>query len=125
MLPWLLRCAVPLARLPGVGLMLGLALSGSASAQDWSMTKTASPSTYTAAGTTITYTYVVTKLVSGPDTALNNIRINDDRLGVVCTGRSIPGDGAGGTTTCTANYVTTAAAVLVMPATARSAAVVT
>jgi len=79
---------------------------------DWTMTKSASPTTYTAAGQVINYTYVITSHVStngnfnpGPPT---NGSFTDTKTTVNCPSTSVP---ANGTVTCTSSYTITAADV--------------
>jgi hypothetical protein len=70
------------------------------------VTKTASPATYDAAGTAITYTDTV---VNTGDVTLHDVTVADDRLGKVPCAASTLAPGAA--TTCRAWYVTTAADV--------------
>jgi uncharacterized repeat protein (TIGR01451 family) len=70
------------------------------------VTKTASPTHFAAAGTTITYTYLVTN--SG-NVTLDPVSLTDDRLGpITCPATSLA---PGASTTCTATYITTQADV--------------
>ncbi|MGA7972355.1 MAG: autotransporter domain-containing protein [Pseudolabrys sp.] len=74
-----------------------------------SVTKTASPSTFTAVGQTITYTYVVTDFSTDPSSYANTISVTDDKVtGITCPGTSLA---AGASMTCTGSYTTTAADV--------------
>ena len=71
-----------------------------------SVTKTAAPATYRAAGETITYTYVATNSGNAP---LSGIALTDSKLGTIsCPATALP---PGQSMTCTATYVTTAADV--------------
>jgi hypothetical protein len=68
--------------------------------------KAASPATYAAPGTSITYTYTV---VNTGDVTLHGVTVADDRLGLVSCAASMLAPGAA--TTCRAVYITTAADV--------------
>jgi hypothetical protein len=68
--------------------------------------KAASPATYDAAGTSITYTYTV---VNAGDVTLHDVTVADDRLGPVTCAASTLDPGAD--TVCRAVYVTSAADV--------------
>lgn len=82
-----------------------IATVGQAAAQDWTLTKTANPTTYTAAGQLITYTYVVTN-TRGDGTLTS---LTDDKVtGISCPTTSIP---VNTSLTCTGSYTTTAADV--------------
>ncbi|HHX7304720.1 TPA: DUF7507 domain-containing protein [Legionella anisa] len=74
--------------------------------QGVSLAKSASPTSYTTAGTLITYSYVVTNT---GNVTLNPITVNDDRLGSVTCPVIILDPGL--STTCTATYTTTASDV--------------
>lgn len=76
--------------------------------QSISLTKTASAASYTAAGETITYTYVVTNNGRLPINTGQNIQIQDDKIGTFTCGTITSAIPSGGTHTCTANYTTTA-----------------
>jgi outer membrane autotransporter protein len=77
-----------------------------AAAQTWTLKKTASPTTYTAAGQVINYTYLLTN--TGSQT-IGSISIVDTKVAVVsCPGVIIP---VGGTMTCTGSYTIKAADV--------------
>jgi uncharacterized repeat protein (TIGR01451 family) len=68
------------------------------------LTKTASPTHFSAPGTTITYTYVIKNT---GNVTLDPVSLTDDRLGpITCPDTSLA---PGGSTTCTATYVTTQA----------------
>ena len=86
--------------------LLLLALIGprEASAQAFVLTKTPAPTTYTAAGQTITYTFVVTTVAID---SYYNISLVDDKLGVVACPRTTMG--SPDTMTCTGTYTITAA----------------
>ena len=67
---------------------------------------------YTAAGNTISYTYVVTNNGPLPILTSQNIQIQDDKIGTfTCPAIPAAGIAVGGTHTCTANYTVTAADV--------------
>jgi len=87
------------------GLIAGLSgLPSQAHARDdpsISLTKTASPTTYSAAGQVITYTYVVTLNSGDP----YNIEITDDKVGDFYCGSV---DGMSTPLTCTRTYTITA-----------------
>jgi hypothetical protein len=68
--------------------------------------KAASPATYAAPGTSITYTYTV---VNTGDVTLHGVTVADDRLGLVTCAAGTLAPGAA--TTCRAVYITTAADV--------------
>lgn len=88
--------------------------NSSARAQgEWSLTKTANPTTFTAAGQTITYTYVITKnLTDTGGVGIHHITLVDDRFGpITCPDNKIAGD-APASMTCIKTYQTTAADVL-------------
>ena len=98
---WLVRLAAALFILVAA---LGTSLSR-ASAQDWTLSKTANPTTYTAAGQTITYTYVITNTRGdGTLTSLTDNKVT----GITCPTTSIP---LNTSLTCTGTYATTAADV--------------
>jgi uncharacterized repeat protein (TIGR01451 family) len=80
---------------------------GQASApQPATLAKTASPTTFSAAGQTITYTYVIANPTGGAD--LSGISIQDDMTTVSCPGATLV---PGASMTCSSSYVTTAADV--------------
>jgi hypothetical protein len=97
--------------LAAVGGLLTLFLLASAEralAQDWTLTKTPSPPTYTAAGQTITYTYVITDIGGSIGTLFS---LTDNRVApanISCPSNNIPPNG---TLTCTGAYTTTNADV--------------
>jgi outer membrane autotransporter protein len=73
---------------------------------DWTLTKTANPTTYSAAGQVITYTYVIKSHIGAPGTLAT---LTDTKVAAVnCPTHNIP---ANGTLTCTGSYTTTAADV--------------
>jgi outer membrane autotransporter protein len=74
-----------------------------------SVTKTASPATFSGAGQTITYTYVVTDFSTDPSSFADTISVTDDKVTpVTCPGTTLA---AGASMTCTGSYITTAADV--------------
>ena len=74
-------------------------LDRAAAQADFTFTKTANPTTYTAAGQVITYSYVLTNT---GDQVLANVAVTDDRVPtVVCSSNTLP---LGGTVTCTGTY---------------------
>jgi len=73
-----------------------------------SLQKTASPSTASMAGQSITYTYVLQNTGNTPLSA--PFTVTDDKTTVSCTGAVSPIP-VGGSTTCTATYIITAADV--------------
>jgi len=74
---------------------------------DWTFTKTANPTTYTAAGQVITYTYTVTSKTGATGLITS---LTDDKVTIPagCTAGPVPPNG---TVTCTATYTITAADV--------------
>ena len=67
---------------------------------------------YTAAGNTISYSYVVTNNGPLPILSTQNIQIQDDKIGTfTCPAIPAAGIAVGGTHTCTATYTVTAADV--------------
>jgi hypothetical protein len=71
-----------------------------------SVAKSAAPTTYSAPGVTITYTYVVTNSGNAP---LSNIALSDSRVGAInCPATTLL---AGQSMTCTATHITTVADV--------------
>ena len=73
----------------------------------WTLTKTPSPTTYTAAGQTIAYNYVLTN-TGGVD--ISSIQLTDDKVsGITCPATTLAPTAS---MTCTGNYVTTDADVL-------------
>jgi len=73
---------------------------------DWTLTKTANPTTYSAAGQVITYTYVIKSHIGAPGILAT---LTDTKVAAVnCPTHNIP---ANGTLTCTGSYTTTAADV--------------
>jgi len=90
------------------GVIGALAIHGQAVAQlsDWTLSKTPSPATYSAAGQVIKYTYVVT---SNTNSSGSLFGISDDKVATVdCPTLQMP---ASGSITCTGEYTTTAADV--------------
>jgi outer membrane autotransporter protein len=84
-------------------LIAAVAAPSPATAQDWTLTKTANPTTYSAVGQVITYTYVVTN--TRGDGTLNSL--TDDKIASVsCPTTSIPENTS---LTCTGTYAITAA----------------
>src|SRR5262249_40591179 len=81
---------------------------GPAVAQDWTMTKTPSPTTYTAAGQVITYTYAFTSHVAPPSLLLPLTDTKVAPANISCPTNNF---GAFATLTCTGTYTTTAADV--------------
>jgi uncharacterized repeat protein (TIGR01451 family) len=77
-----------------------------AAAQNWTVTKTPSPTTYSAAGQTITYTFVVTNNGTGADDDIYNISLTDNVLGAISCPRTTLTEG-GDSMTCVASYTTT------------------
>lgn len=77
---------------------------GPAKAQfiDWTLSKTGSPTSYTAAGEVITYTYVITNMTNLP---INNITVSDNKAGAVACPNTLA---ANSSMTCTATYTITA-----------------
>jgi uncharacterized repeat protein (TIGR01451 family) len=73
-----------------------------------SVVKSATPATFTAAGQTIHYSFLVTN--TGNQT-LSSVSINDALPGLSAISCPVPTLSAGGTETCTATYVTTQADV--------------
>jgi outer membrane autotransporter protein len=72
---------------------------------------TTNRTTYAAAGTTIVYTYTITKIVTGPESGIEEILLTDSRLGpIACPRTTILGEEPG-TLTCRKTYVTTGADV--------------
>ncbi len=72
----------------------------------WALKKTASPTTYTASGQTISYSYVVTNT---GNVSISAISVSDDKAGAAtCPATTLA---VGADMTCTANYATTAADV--------------
>ena len=72
----------------------------------WTLSKTASPVTYTGAGENISYTYTLTN--TGNE-SISGITVADDKVATVsCAAATLA---VGATTTCTGNYVITAADV--------------
>ena len=96
-----------------VAALFGAAPFAMAAPGDWTLSKSASPTTYTAAGQVITYTYVITdhrgqggSFASGPPT---NGSFTDTKVTTInCPSTSVP---PGGTRTCTGSYTVTAADV--------------
>ena len=79
-------------------------LDRAAAQASFTFTKTASPTTYSAAGQAITYSYVLTN--TGTQTIFT-VSITDDRVAVVnCPAPNVP---LGGSLTCTGSYTITAA----------------
>ena len=82
---------------------------------EWSLTKTANPTTYTAAAQMITYTYVITNIKNPfPNTGILKT-LTDSKIGAInintaCTSTTMGGN-TGDKITCTAVYTTTAADV--------------
>ena len=70
---------------------------------NWTFTKAASPTTYSAAGQVINYTYVLTNNGVG-DNALSSIAVTDNKTTVSCPGTTLA-DGA--SMTCTGSYTIT------------------
>jgi outer membrane autotransporter protein len=69
----------------------------------WTLTKTPSPTTYTAAGQTIDYSYL---LSNTGNTTISAISVTDDKVSsIVCPAATLA---AGDDMTCTGSYVTTA-----------------
>ena len=64
------------------------------------MTKTASPTTFSAPGETITYTYVIANTTAN---GFSQVSVSDDKTAVTCPANSVA---AGESMTCTATYVT-------------------
>ena len=82
-----------------------LATSWAAADVDWTLTKTASPTTYSAAGDVIAYTYVISDTF-GTGTLLS---LTDNKVtNITCPGTKVPFNG---TLTCTGTYTITAADV--------------
>jgi Autotransporter beta-domain len=72
----------------------------------WTLTKTPNPTTYTAAGQVVAYSYLLTNT---GNVAINAISINDNKVAPVsCPANSLA---PGANMTCTGNYTTTAADV--------------
>src|SRR6185295_9980458 len=72
----------------------------------WTMTKTASPTTYSGPGETITYTYT---LNNTGNVAISSIAVSDDVAGAAtCPAAPLA---PGGATSCSATYQTTQADV--------------
>jgi hypothetical protein len=70
------------------------------------LAKTAGPTTFAAAGETITYDYVITNPARGSD--LSGITVQDDKTTVACPGTTLA---AGASMTCSSTYTTTTADV--------------
>ncbi len=86
-----------------------LVASGPALAQaQFTLTKTPSPTTYTAANQVIAYTYVITNNQQFGFGHLDSL-VDDKVTSISCPGSSIPANG--GTLTCTGSYTITAADV--------------
>ena len=79
--------------------------------QSISLSKTADVTTFSAAGETITYTYEITNNGSLPINTSQDIEIEDDVLGNFVCGTIAADIPVGGTHSCTAAYITTAADV--------------
>lgn len=87
-----------------VMMLASFAWTSPAVAQDWSLQKTAQPTTYTSVGQTITYTYVLRNGGGGNGTLTVLL---DDQIGVVnCPTNLVP---VNAVITCTASYTITAA----------------
>ncbi len=72
----------------------------------WTLTKTPTPTTYTASGQTIGYSYVLTNT---GDASISGITVTDDKVApVTCAASTLA---VGASTTCTGSYVTTASDV--------------
>lgn len=71
----------------------------------WTLTKTPSPTTYTAAGQTISYSYLLTNT---GNVSISAISLGDDKASVSCPATTLA---VGANMTCTGSYVTTAADV--------------
>ncbi|HEX2912156.1 MAG TPA: hypothetical protein VH186_15205, partial [Chloroflexia bacterium] len=69
------------------------------------LTKAANPTSYSAAGTTITYTYVAKN--EGNVTLSGPVKISDDKLGSFDCDASVTSLAPGASVTCTKSYVTT------------------
>jgi hypothetical protein len=86
------------------GLFLLLSDGAFAQPADWTLEKTATPTTYTAAGQVISYTYVITDNSGFNGTVLS---FTDDRAGTPsCPSTTVP---ANGTLTCNGQYTILAA----------------
>lgn len=80
-----------------------------AAAQNFTMTKTPSPATYTAAGQAIVYTFVIRNNRPADDALLDDLTDNRIPSGnIVCPTNFLA---ANSTLTCTGTYITTAADV--------------
>lgn len=75
---------------------------------DWTLSKTPSPTTYSAAGQVITYTYVITNTTSGDGTLFSLTDSKVPAANISCPTSDVPPNG---TLTCTGTYTTTAADV--------------
>jgi uncharacterized repeat protein (TIGR01451 family) len=73
---------------------------------NWTVTKTPDPTTYSAAGQTITYTYVVTNNGTGADDDIYNISLTDNVVGAITCPKTTLTEG-GDSMTCVASYTTT------------------
>lgn len=90
-------------------LLLAPAVAFAANGFAISVTKTASPTTYTAANQTINYTYVVTDFSTRPSDSADSISVTDNKIASIsCPKTKLA---AGSSMTCTGSYMTTAADV--------------
>ncbi len=86
--------------------LLGATCFAAAAPGDWTLTKTANPTTYSAAGQVINYTYVIKSNIGAPGTLAT---LTDTKVATVnCPSHNVP---ANGTLTCTGSYTITAADV--------------
>ena len=107
------RCTFATATVALAATLLALPDRADAAPGDWTLTKTANPTTFTGAGQVITYTYVITDHSGGSGFITNII---DDKATITdCVASSDPLTAthvpASGTTTCHGTYTTTAADV--------------
>lgn len=93
------RCRLAAASLLAVVLMLFVGPSDPAFAQAWTLTKTPNPTTYSAAGQVINYTYLITNNTSltGSVQSFTDTHVTT----INCPSNVVPGNG---TLTCTGSY---------------------